>query len=107
MEGERTLGEAERLEARARDVEGDSDNPLRVSAANRLYEQAAALRAEATRTEPMTGPDDGMVERAADAVHRCGVAMLTRDDARRCARAAVAALSPLKGVREALPELAW
>ena len=38
---------AEQLERRARDVEGDSDNPLRVAAANKLYAEAAALRARA------------------------------------------------------------
>jgi hypothetical protein len=36
---------AEQLEREAREIEGDSDNPLRVAAADRLYHQAAALRA--------------------------------------------------------------
>ena len=36
---------ARELERQARMVEGDSDNPLRVAAANELYAKAAALRA--------------------------------------------------------------
>ncbi len=36
-------GEVERLRQQAREIEGDSDNPLRVAAANKLYDQAAAL----------------------------------------------------------------
>jgi hypothetical protein len=32
------------LGRRARETEGDSDNPLRVAAANKLYSQAAAIR---------------------------------------------------------------
>ena len=38
---------AEQLERRARDVEDDSDNPLRVAAANKRYAEAAALRSQA------------------------------------------------------------
>jgi predicted Zn-ribbon and HTH transcriptional regulator len=38
--------EADELERRAREIEGDSDNPLRVAAANRLYAEASALRSE-------------------------------------------------------------
>jgi hypothetical protein len=38
---------AQQLEQEARDIEGDSDSPLRVAVANKLYEQAATLRARA------------------------------------------------------------
>jgi hypothetical protein len=41
------LREADRLEREAREIEGDSDNPLRVAAANKLWTDAAKLRAEA------------------------------------------------------------
>jgi hypothetical protein len=36
---------AEQLEREAREIEGDSDNPLRVAIANDLNAKAAALRA--------------------------------------------------------------
>ena len=70
------LKPADEFERKARAVEGDSDNPLRVAAANELYTKAAALPNKSARIKPMTGEPTGdetawLIEKANPTHPRC------------------------------------
>jgi hypothetical protein len=44
---DKLIAQAEEAERRALEIEGDSDNPLRVAAANKYWDRAEVLRARA------------------------------------------------------------